>query len=55
MTVKTIFHLFPVGGDDANVFGKDSRDSLLGLCQKQLFQVVDKDVDFKDVKERRTV
>ncbi len=48
---KSSFHLFPVGGNDANISGGDSRDALLGLCQEQLLQVVNNDFDFKDVKK----
>ncbi len=44
--LKMYFHLFPVGGDNANLFGGDFCNALLGLCQEQLLQVVNYDIDF---------
>lgn len=48
-------YLFPVGGDDANVFGWDLGNTFLALRQQQFLQVVNDDGDLTGVEERRTV
>lgn len=48
-------HLFPVGGDYANVLWRKFGETLLPLCLHQLGEVVDQDFNLRHVEERRTV
>ena len=48
-------HLFPVGGDYANVFSREFGETLLSLRFQQLGEVVDQNFDLWHVEERRTV
>lgn len=48
-------HLFPVGGDDADVPGRQFGEALLSLRLKQHGEVADQNVDLIYVEERRTV
>ena len=48
-------HLFPVGGDDADVFGREFGEAVLSLCLHQLGEVVHDHFDLRHVEERRTV
>lgn len=48
-------HLFPVGGDDADVLGGQFGEAFLSLRLKQHDEVFDQNVDLSYVEERRTV
>lgn len=48
-------HLFPVGGDYADVFGREFRETLLPLRFHQLGEVVDQNFNLRHVEERGTV
>lgn len=48
-------HLFPVGGDYANVFCREFGETLLSLCFQQLDEVVDENFNLRHVEKRRTV
>lgn len=48
-------HLFSVGGDDPDVPGRQFGEALLSLCLKQHGEVVDQNLNFGYVKERRTI
>lgn len=52
-TVPT--HLFPVGGDYADVFCRQFGETLLSLCFYKLGQVVDHNFNFRHIEEGRTV
>lgn len=47
-------HLFPVGGNDADVPGGQFGEALLSLCLKQQGEVFDQGVNLGYVEERRT-
>lgn len=49
--LKRNFHLFPVGGDNADLFGVHFSYAFLGLCEEQLLQVIHDDVNFGGVEE----
>lgn len=48
-------HLFPVGGDYADVFGSEFGNPLLSLGFHQLDDVVHQDFNLRDIEEGRTV
>lgn len=48
-------HLFPVGGDYANVFCRELGEALLSLCFHQLGEVVDQNFNLRHIEERRAV
>lgn len=48
-------HLFPVGGDDADVFRGEFGEAFLSLCFHQLGEVVDQNFNLRHVEERWTV
>ena len=47
--------LFPVGGDYANVFGREFGETLLPLSFYQLGEVAHQNLNLSHVEERRTV
>lgn len=58
LTVKVTtaqHHLFPVGGDDSDVFGKQLGKTLFSLCLFQPVEIRDQRLNLGHIEERRTV